>query len=237
MTNRTLQFCGYAYGTEPVQLTATINGQQVFSGAVATQNEPMPLPDININNAPPLFSVEDSPLFPTEFSGSYPMTITISAGDGIVVQNINSNYMWNPVNYWTSENSTINGTTLTIGTLTLGTPQIGDVVYGAPGEVVDNTQITAGSGTTWTVSISQNVSANLSGSTVAPGNATGFLPCYNGTPTNSEGTPDPRSSVTIDGVTQVPPQAKSQGIWTWSVYTGNVFAHNLNVSLGNVITA
>jgi hypothetical protein len=71
--------------------------------------------------------------------------------------------------------------------------------------------------------------------TVTPGNATSFVTCYNGTPTNSEGTLDIRSSVAINGNVQVPDVVpKSSGIWTWLVNTGNTITYNLNVSLGNV---
>jgi hypothetical protein len=169
MADRTLQFCGYAYGNVPVQLNAHINGQLVFGGVVDTLDEPLPDPDINMANAPPLFSVTSS-LFSTDFSGSYPMTVSVGTGTGIFVCAINSNYM--------------------------PTESVGNVII--------------------------------------PGNATGFLTCFDGTPTNSEGTPDPRSSVTLDAVVQVPPQVVSLGCWTWVVPQGSTLGHNLNISLGNV---
>jgi len=170
MADRTLQFCGYAYGDVPVQLNAHINGEVVFSGAVDTLNEPFPLPTIDMDNAPPLFSVTSS-LFSTDFSGSYPMTVTVGTGAGVYLCKINSNYI-----------------------PTIDQP------------------------------------ANVA----IPGNATGFLSCFNGTPTNSEGTPDPRSSVRIDDITQVPPNEPSLGCWTWGVPQGSTLSHNLNISLGNV---
>ena len=174
MTNRTLQFCGYAYGDTPVQLNAHINGQVVFSGAVDTINSPIPPSETDISAAPPLFSVVDSALFPTEFQGSYPMTISVATGSGIMIQQINSNYMSHFV-----------------------TSDTGNIDY--------------------------------------PGNATAFLGCYKGgIPANSDGTLDPRSSVTIDDVTQSPPLPPSTGCWTWTVQQGSTIAYNLNVSTGNV---
>jgi hypothetical protein len=170
MADRTLQFCGYAYGNVPVQLNAHINGQLVFGGVVDTLDEPLPDPYINMANAPPLFSVTSS-LFSTDFSGNYPMTVTVGTGTGIMIENINSNYM-------------------------LSFDNVGNVGI--------------------------------------PGNATGFLGCFNGTPTNSEGTPDPRSSVTLDAVVQVPPLPLSKSTWTWVVPQGSTLGHNLNISLGNV---
>jgi hypothetical protein len=66
------------------------------------------------------------------------------------------------------------------------------------------------------------------------GTATDFVPCYNGNPINSEQTGDVRSSVSIDGVVQVPDICpKSQGTWTWIVQAGNTITYNLNVTAGN----
>ena len=91
--NRTIQFFGYAYGNAPVQLNAHINGELVFSGAVDTINEPLPAPPNDLTNAPVLFSVVDSPLFPTDFEGSYPMTVSVATGYGILLGNTYCNYM------------------------------------------------------------------------------------------------------------------------------------------------
>ena len=66
------------------------------------------------------------------------------------------------------------------------------------------------------------------------GNATGFLNVYTGAPANSENTPDVRSSVTINGTAQVPPNDVSSGTWTWPVASGSNIACNLNISTGNV---
>jgi hypothetical protein len=68
------------------------------------------------------------------------------------------------------------------------------------------------------------------------GNTTGFVNVYNGDPPNSEGTPDPRSSVKIDTAIQVPPGEVSKGCWTWAVYTGSNLSCNLNISLGSIPT-
>jgi hypothetical protein len=93
MVNRTIQFFGYAYGDVPVQLSAQINGQTVFSGAVETVNQTIPSGQIDMSAAPVLFSVENSPLFPVEFSGSYPMTVTVETGYGVALNQTFANYM------------------------------------------------------------------------------------------------------------------------------------------------
>jgi len=77
--NRTLQFYGLAYGDSNVSLTATINGETVFSGEVPTINSPMPTPPIDLPSI--LFSLENSVLFPTNWQGSLPMSITVTGGN------------------------------------------------------------------------------------------------------------------------------------------------------------
>jgi len=67
-----------------------------------------------------------------------------------------------------------------------------------------------------------------------PGN---FTQCFGGNPTNSEGTPDVRSSVTIDGTTQVPPTPPSTGVYNWIIPNGLTLAYNFNVGIGMVGTA
>ena len=169
--NRTLQFYGAAYGDSNVSLTATINGDTVFSGEVPTINSPMPLSPIDLTSV--LFSIDNSVLFPTNWQGSLPMSITVTGGNGVLLNAIRCNYM-----------------------------------------------------------------PALAGDTPIPGNATAYFSCYeNGIPINSEDTPDPRSSVTIDGVSQVPPLPPSQGVWTWIVPNGSTIAYNLNISLGNCAQA
>jgi len=246
--NRTVNFYGYAYGSTPVSLTANINGVTVFSGPVTTVDQPLPAPIANINGAPVLFSA-DSELFPTDFSGAYPMSITVTGGDGIVVQDTYCNYMDQKTILVEATESTINGTTLTLGNVIAGNINnvyIANVSAGYPGapvygpEVVANTSVTALStdGTTLQITPSQTagpvtIKIVSAASQVTPGNATAFFSCYTGTPSNSEGTPDSRSSVQIDGITQVPPNPVSQGQWTWIVPTGSTLSCAFNVSLGN----
>jgi hypothetical protein len=69
---------------------------------------------------------------------------------------------------------------------------------------------------------------------VGAGTVNSFSQCYNGIPTNSEGTPDPRSSVFIDGVQQVPPLDPSVGCWVWLIPTGSTLTYNWNIGVGQV---
>ena len=231
--NRTLQFYGLAYGNSNVSLTATINGTTVFSGEVPTINSPVPPPPFS--NEVILFSIENSSLFPTNYSGAYPMSIAVSGGYAAAFNDINCNYMpTNNVNTTVMENSSISGNVLTVGTVSSGTVAIGQMLTGT--DIVANTRIESGSNATWIVNNSQTVpNTTITGEliTTVPGVADEYQPCYNGNPVNSEDTPDPRSGVIIDGIAQVPPLPKSRGLWTWIVPSGSTIAYNLNVSLGN----
>ena len=172
MTNRNLQFYGFAYGDTPVSLDVKVNGQQVFLNTVSTIPGEIPIDTQDIICDQILFEVNNTDLFPISVEGSYSHSIEVTGGTGILIGPVLSNYMlyFNPV-----------------------------------------------------------------GNIVIPGNATSFLTVYsNGTPTNSEGTPDVRSSVKVDDVLQVPPCDVSTGTWTWEVSSGSNLSCNLNISLGSI---
>lgn len=229
--NRTLNFYGEAFGESNVSLTAVINSITVFSGEVPTVNQPLPYTASPTDNL--LFSISESSLFPTNWAGSYPMSVTVTGGSGIVFGKIYCNYMMYG-NTKSIENSTIEDTTLTIGTINSGTVTIGDYIV-CP-EVLANTIIVSGSDTTWTVNNSQSVPSTamtLVGLTKNPGISTNFGACYQGIPTNSEGTMDPRTNVKIDGVQQVPPLLLIDVPRPWIVPTNSTIEYNLNVRLGN----
>ena len=236
--NRTLQFYGLAYGDSNVSLTATINDNIVFSGEVPTVNSPVPAPPVDFSNEIILFSIENSTLFPTNYSGAYPMSIAVSGGYAAAFNNIKCNYNSTGNVTAVMENSSISGNVLTVGTVSSGTVAIGQTLNGAG--IINNTRIESGSDTTWIVNNSQTVpNTRITGELLTPvpspvpGVANVYQRCYNGDPVNSEATPDPRSSITIDGVAQVPPLVPSKGLWTWVVPSGSTIAYNLNVSLGN----
>ena len=236
--NRTLQILGNAYGNAPVLLNAHINGVTVFSGTVPTINAPLDttgpvLSQVLFSTNPDLFSI------PTDFSGAYPVTISVATGNGVLVGDIYSNYMEGavptPNNPAVMENSTINGTTLTVGTLTSGEIVVGQRLLGTG--VADNTTITGGSGSVWTVDISQTVPATLIqgyGQYIpVPGNATAFTECYvNQTPTNGTNPPDPRANVTLDEVPQPHPAVtpESMGPCNYTIPPGSTLGFDLTIS-------
>jgi hypothetical protein len=229
--NRTLEFIGYAYGNTPVSLNAQINGTTVFSGEVPTVDTPITPPPVDLSGNPVLFSIPDSPLYPTDFSGTYPMTVSVTNGYGVVMGMVLSNYMKgvSVTSTATLDNSTIDGTTLTVGTVTSGTIEIGMVLHGTG--IVGNTVIVGGSASTWTVNTSQTVPATTITAELGayiPGNATGFLNCDQSQPVS-----DPRSNVVINGVGQTPPRPPN-GTYQWTVNTGGTIDCDLTVTLGNV---
>jgi len=61
-----------------------------------------------------------------------------------------------------------------------------------------------------------------------------FGSCYYGVPVNSESTPDPRSSVYVDGAQQVPPAEVSKGCWAWGVDSPGTLTYNWNIGVGQI---
>jgi len=233
MANRTIQFCGYAYGAVPVQLNAHINGQTVFSGTVDTLNENIPNAQLDMTTAPVLFSVAESALFPTSFSGAYPMTVSVATGYGILLCATNSNYMKSFTNKVIFSGS-ISGTTLNVSEVTSGEIIIGQGIAGSG--ITVGTKIISGNGLTWQINDSHSQITSetiINGAVLVVGTADVFLQCFDGTPTNSEGTVDSRSGVQINGVVQVPPLETSLGQWTWQVDTGSTLECNFNISEGS----
>jgi hypothetical protein len=88
MSNRTVQIYGSGYGSVPATVTATVDGTQVFSGAVPTQSGPLPsLPDTEITRGEVLFTFE----IPMEFQGNLLLTTEI-ANSTVLFTDILANY-------------------------------------------------------------------------------------------------------------------------------------------------
>lgn len=90
MANRTVQIIGYGFGATPATVTATVNGSQVFSGAVDTVNDPippMPIDPALVNSGTTLFTFE----IPMNYSGALPMTVEVGTSPVVFAQ-IYANY-------------------------------------------------------------------------------------------------------------------------------------------------
>ena len=87
MSNRTVRIYGSGYGSVPATVTATVDGSQVFSGAVPTQPGPVPpLPGDGIATEV-LFTFE----VPIEFQGNVFLTTQV-ADSPVIFSQILANY-------------------------------------------------------------------------------------------------------------------------------------------------
>lgn len=178
--NRTLQFYGYAYGTTPVTLTVTINNTVVFSGEVSTINSPISNEDIT--SSPVLFTIQDSTLFPSNWEGSYPLSITVTGGDGIRISSMplcNYKHSGSSV-IWIAENCYIQENYLTIGNVILGNVRPGLVHWG---ENNSNIAMLFGNGggnngSVWMINHwATESSITVTGFDPAPGSADKYVEC------------------------------------------------------------
>jgi hypothetical protein len=89
MTTRTVKLFGLAYGSTPAEISVTLDGATVHSGAVTTENALVPtLPNTDLSNTTvELCNFE----IPVDFDGSKPMTCTVNSGTVIFAQ-ITANY-------------------------------------------------------------------------------------------------------------------------------------------------
>ena len=93
--NRTFQFYGIGCGNTPVTVTARVNSTEIFSGEIATIDQPVdpwPYPQPAEVDTTVLFSLTDSALLNTDFAGSLPMTVVVTGGEGALFGEIKSNY-------------------------------------------------------------------------------------------------------------------------------------------------
>ena len=95
---RTFQFFGQGYGDTPVNLVASINGTELFNGTVSTVPVPGTLPlGLGLSDQVLLFSVEfagsiaPGKSVPTTH-GSFPMTVTVSGGNSVILGIVKANY-------------------------------------------------------------------------------------------------------------------------------------------------
>jgi hypothetical protein len=72
------------------------------------------------------------------------------------------------------------------------------------------------------------------GNNLNAGTVDHFGACYSGIPVNSESTPDPRSSVYINGMPPVTPQGPSKGCWCWTIPSSSTMTYNWNIGVGQV---
>ena len=127
----------------------------------------------------------------------------------------------------------ISGTTLNVSSVTSGEISIGQTIYN--NVITNGTTVVSGNGSTWQINHSQITSeAIINGERINTGTVDKFIQCFTGTPPNSDGTVDSRSSVQINAVPITPTREPgATGQWTWEVEVGSTIEYTFNVSVGS----
>jgi hypothetical protein len=102
MANRTIQFWGQGYaptGTDPITVSATLNGNVVYTGSIPTSYTS------EINHLSDLQAVLFTCELPVDFAGTGPMSISLDSPVGVTVffEQVQSNYMSRPNPVFTAE--------------------------------------------------------------------------------------------------------------------------------------
>jgi hypothetical protein len=92
---RGIAFIGSGYGESPAEITATYNGNVVFTGEVITLDQPVPaLPNLELLIQDPLFMVEGLPM---NFAGLVPVQIQVTKGI-VIMTEVLANYGMTVIN-------------------------------------------------------------------------------------------------------------------------------------------
>jgi hypothetical protein len=223
---------GLAYGSEPVNIVAKINSTTVYSGPLPTIDQPVsPVPEPIPTDMSVLFSIDNSSALNTDFAGSLPMTIEVSGGSGVIFGDILSNYCQEP-------NTAVyaNGEIPVVEDPNSTTEQVNAIIVPKANPPFNATEMAfLNIPGPYTQQQNEEFQALLLLHNIPCYVSSGpneFQSNYIGTPVNSENTPDPRSTVYINGVQQVPPTPVSHGVWNWFMPAGSTFAYNWNISTG-----
>jgi hypothetical protein len=97
MANRTVQIQGQGYGSATCSATVSFNGNVVFSGSIPTINQE------TINYLPDEQVVLLTFEVPVELSGTFPVSITVTGGNAVYVEQVSANYVEVPNPIYTPE--------------------------------------------------------------------------------------------------------------------------------------
>jgi hypothetical protein len=218
MTNRTIQFLGQGYaptGTEPIVITATLNGNVVYTGNIPT------LYTSDVGRLPKdqvvLFTCE----LPVDFAGTVPMSIALDSPVGVdaYFEQINSNYMSvnNPV-YTESE----------IGVLTNPASTLAEKIAIYTARAVPPLSAAE-------IAILENGTRAEKNAVLTAHNLTLTVSSGPDTFNTVNGSADPRSNVVING-TAVTRGDTPAGTWGWEVEFpaegSGLFEYDLTVVAG-----
>jgi hypothetical protein len=215
MAIRTVQILGQGYGANPAEITVTANGNTVFSGTVATVDQPSPaLPnlEINLNSVLCTFEID------TAFVGEIPMTCAVSTGT-VVFSYVYANYVSisNPV-YTPAQIATLeNPDTTQADRVAIYTQVAVPPLSPADIDILLDPASTPEQKNA--IIVAHNCTLYISSG------ATGY---------GSIDNTDPRSSVVIDGTAQTPDHSELPGTWWWTINTGSTMTYQLEVDPATV---
>jgi len=220
MTNRTLQFYGKGFGNDPVTISATVNGNLVYSGTISTEPQPLPFtwydwydPDLYV----PLFTTQ----VPVEFSGNFPVQIAVTSGLGAKISEILANYAYVPNPVFTPEQFAI------ISGPDWNSPEAQNIIISLANPPFTSEEIAV-----WTnpdtpeIEINALLTAHGVSEYVSGGSdyyADSFWPG------------DSRTNVTLNENPVSPPVPRPTGLegdWTWNVPVDSTLAFDLNINAG-----
>lgn len=211
MAIRTVQLLGMAFGPDPVTVTATANGTQVFSGTVTTIDQPVPvLPNLDLTvDQVPLITFE----IDTAFTGQIPMTCVV-AGGTVIFGEIFANYVSIP-------NPVYSQAQLDILSNPASTRADKIPVWTAVANPPFSTEelATLENPATTSATVQQIIDAHNCAGTISSGS----------NEYQSIDNTDARSNVVIDGVPQTPEHGDLPGSWWWTIGDGSTIAYNLDV--------
>ncbi len=216
MTNRTIQFYGTGYGSTPVSVTVTANGNTVFDGTINTVNDPLPTgaPD------PAQFTVIFTMEAPVSFTGTIPMTVAVNSGDGVATAHVRANYTYIPNPIYSSEQwVTISANPQSAESLAIETSLANPAFSQSEIDTLSNPSTT------------QDQYYTIL-------NAHGLIPYIMGGPGNFTAlfyASDCRTNVTLNGNPVSAPDPRPDGLdgdWSWIVPVNGILTYDLNVDAG-----
>ena len=213
MTNRTVQIYGYGYGSTPASIEVTLDGNIVYNGTIATTSGPTPtLPDDR--DTVTFVAICEFEL-PVDYAGTLPMSCNVTNGT-VIFAEIYANYckITNPV-YTEQEIQTLGNTSTPVSELI----PILSAHASPPFSAGDIAFLESNPRSTWKpLLVEHNALAMISSG------PTGYK--------FINGPDDPRTGVTIDGISQIPDHNQYPGQWWYRVNNGSTLAYNMVVDAG-----
>lgn len=218
MTNRTVKLLGYGFGATPAEITVTLEGTTIYTGAVTTVDQAVPeLPNLDLMpDQVELCSFE----LPVDFAGQKAMTCEVTSGT-VIFSEIYATYasMVNPV-FSNSDQAVIFSDTAT-------NQQKYDVIapHAVPAFTTEEESQIVSLGlynpTVQTILATHAVSLMISSGPANVGDI--YLPG------------DERSNIKVNDVVQNPSYSgEYTGTFWWTVPEGSILSYDLNVTAGLV---